>query len=127
MALYLYFLKTVLSLSVYVCNSDTTAVQKVEVVQGEDCLSVACYFAAGSSALGCVVQMRIVHSLNSQHLHLWTFNISQDPHLLMGTLHVPLEPKTSAVDVVVYDLTATGRVGLLSIPPHISLSTDKKC
>ena len=107
--------------------SDTSAVQKVEVVKGEGCMSVTCYFATGSSAMGCVVQMRIINSHTSQHLHLWSFNVSQDPHLLLGTLHVPLEPKTSAVEVEVYDLTATGRVGLLSIPPHISLSTDTKC
>lgn len=110
-----------------VCFSDTSAVQKVEVLKGEECTSVTCYFAAGSSAQGCVVQMRIVNTHTSQHLHLWSFNVSQDPQSLLATLQVPLEPKTSAVDVVVYDLTATGRVGLLSIPPHISLSTDTKC
>ena len=90
-------------------------------------MSVTCYFAAGSNAQGCVVQMRIVNTHTSQHLHLWSFNVSQDPQLLLGVLQVPLEPKTSAVDVAVFDLTASGRIGLLSIPPHISLSTDTKC
>ena len=109
------------------CVSDTSAVQEVEVVEGEECVAVTCYFAAGSTAQGCAVQMRIVNTYTSQHLHTWQFNVSQDPQLLQGTLHVPLEPKASAVDVVVYDWTATGRIGLLSIPPLITHSSNAKC
>ena len=97
------------------------------MVKGEECVVVTCYFAAGSNALGCVVHMRIVNTYTSQHLHSWQFNVTQDPDLLSGAVHVPLEPKASAVDVVVYDLTATGRVGFLSIPPHITLSANGEC
>lgn len=107
--------------------SDTSAVQKVKVVTGEECVVVTCYFAPGSNALGCVVHMNIVNTHTSQHLHLWEFNIPHNPDLQSGTLHVALEPKTSAVDVVVYDLTATGRVGPLSIPPQVTSSTNKQC
>ena len=106
---------------------DTSAVQAVEVVQGEECMFVTCYFAPGSAAQGCQVQMRLVTSHSSQHLHSWQFNISQDPLTLMGTLRLPLEPRTTAVDLTVYDLTVSGRVGLLSIPPHVSHSSGLNC
>ena len=49
----------------YISHSDTSAVQEVEVVQGEECVSVTCYFAAGSNAQGCVVHMTIVIPVNT--------------------------------------------------------------
>ena len=97
------------------------------MVQGEECVSVTYYFAAGSNAQGCVVHMTIVTTHSSQHLHSWQFNVTQDPVQLKGTLHVPLEPRTSAVDVSVYDLTATGRIGFLSVPPRLIHSTGTNC
>ena len=116
-----------ISYNILCCVSDTSAVQSVDVVKGEECVVVTCYFAAGSNARGCALQMKIVATYTSQHLHLWHFNISRDPDLLMGTLHVPLEPKTSVVEVTVHDLTVSGRVGFLSIPPHISHSSTFHC
>ena len=107
--------------------TDTSAVQAVEVVEGEECMFVTCYFAPGSTAQGCQVQLKIVATHSSQHLHSWQFNISQDPGLLMGTLHLPMEPRTTALDVAVYDLSASGRVGDLSIPPHVTHSTGLNC
>lgn len=101
--------------------------QTVEIVKGEECVVVTCYFARGSNALGCVVHMTIVNTFTSQHLHSWKFNVSQDSDMNLGTLHVPLEPKTSAVDLAVYDLSATGRVGSLSIPPQITFSSNGQC
>ena len=97
------------------------------MVEGEDCVSVTCYFATGSNAQGCVIHMKIVTTHSSQHFHSWKFNVSQDPHLLMGTLQIPLEPRTTAVDVSVYDLTATGRVGFLSVPPRVIHSPGTSC
>lgn len=107
--------------------ADTSAVQAVEVVEGEECMFVTCYFAPGSTAQGCQVQLRIVTTHSSQQLHSWQFNISQDPTSLMGTLHLPLEPRTTAVDVAVYDLTVSGRVGYISVPPHVSHSSGLNC
>ena len=110
-----------------ICVTDTSAVQAVEVVEGEECMYITCYFAPGSTAQGCQVQLHIVTTHSSQHLHSWQFNISQDPALLMGTLRLPLEPRTTAVDVAVYDLSASGRVGYLSVPPHVLHSTGPNC
>ena len=107
--------------------TDTSAVQAVEVVEGEECMFITCYFAPGSTAQGCHVQMKIVASHSSQQLHSWQLNISKDPSILMGTLHLPLEPRTTALDVAVYDLSTSGRVGYLSIPPHVSHSSGLNC
>ena len=57
--------------------TDTSAVQAVEVVEGEECMFITCYFAPGSTAQGCHVQMKIVASHSSQQLHSWQLNISR--------------------------------------------------
>lgn len=106
---------------------DTTAVQRVEVTQGEECILVNCYFAQGSSAQGCVVVMKIVNSHTSQHLHIWRYNITLDTNTQSGGIHVHLEPITTAIDIQVYDWQENGRLGSLSIPPLIKHSPDMTC
>ena len=111
----------------YFASVDTTAVQRVEVIQGDECVLVNCYFAQGSSAQGCVVVMKIVNSHTSQHLHIWRYNITQDTNTQSGGVHVHLEPITTAIDIQVYDWQESGRPGSLSISPLIKHAPDMSC
>ena len=106
---------------------DTTAVQKVEVVKGDECLLVKCYFAPGSLAQGCVTEMKIVNSYTSQHIHILQQNITQDTDLMSGGIRVPLEPMTTAIDIQVYDWLQRGKIGSLSIPPLIEHMPHMTC
>ena len=110
----------------YVCyfpfpiSTDTTDVQDTQVKYDTQTVAVTCYFAEGSQALGCHVQLNFCNDRE-------TLNISRSFGSLVAQLEInktQLPPQCYQLQLSIYDWEADGTVGTLPIPVREMMFAD---
>lgn len=111
----------------YVCmlfslpiSTDTTDVQNAQVKYDKQTVVVTCYFAEGSQALGCHVQLNFCNDRE-------TLNISRSFGSLVAQLEInktQLPPQCYQLQLSVYDWEADGTVGTLPISVREMMFAD---
>lgn len=97
------------------------------VEKGDHYMKIICWFVKGSDAKGCHVHIDFENSYTRATIDRKTFNVTQNPGRLVGSMCVDVEPAATADRVRVYDWKSGGAVGMTPLTPEFIKGTDSEC
>ena len=109
------------------CNVDTTDVQSVNVLKGEEYVLVQCRFAEGSMSKGCHVEIQVINAYTSARIQIERYNIPRIAHGEDGSFCLDLEHQAAVGFINVYDWEENGTIGSLPIPPTFEKESGTHC
>ena len=106
---------------------DTTDVQSVNVLKGEEYVLVQCRFAEGSMSKGCHVEMQVINAYTSARIRIERYNIPRSAHGEDGSFCLDLEHQAAVGFINVYDWEENGTIGSLPVPPTFEKESGTHC